>query len=261
MNRNNIEKITDDADERILLAKLYDKVNAGVQRNILTHTGFLSSRQIQLSRYLFGEQDELIYFGGYPDAERKMLIYLPPYYSQDDLLEDDSPVCRIQATFYKDETPNHRDFLGALMGCGISRECVGDICIGQGECSIFVTGDIAPYLLQNLQSAGRTALKLSKESLQSFTAPEQKFSVIKDTVSSLRLDSVIHAGFRIGRSDASNYISSANVAIDGSICQKADKTLSVGCKISVRGLGKIQLVEIGQTTKKGRIPVTIHRFE
>ena len=74
MNRNNIEKITDDADERILLAKLYDKINAGIQRNILAHTGFLSPRQIQLSQYVFGEQDGLVYFGGYPDAERKMLL-------------------------------------------------------------------------------------------------------------------------------------------------------------------------------------------
>ena len=52
----------------------------------------------------------------------------------------------------------HRDFLGALMGAGIARETVGDICVGKGSCDFFVTAEIAPYILQNFLTAGRTHL-------------------------------------------------------------------------------------------------------
>ena len=42
MNRSNIEKIAQTSQDRMLLAKLWDKIQAGFQRNIPAHTGFLS---------------------------------------------------------------------------------------------------------------------------------------------------------------------------------------------------------------------------
>ena len=83
---------------------------------------------------------------------------------------------------------------------------------------------------------------------------------IRDTLASLRLDSVISSGFRIGRSLASQYVSQGKAAIDGLPCEKPDKAIAEGCKISIRGLGKIKLATVGGQTKKGRISVTIHRY-
>ena len=77
-------------------------------------------------------------------------------------MEEDSPLVCLRATFWDGDTPTHRDFLGALMGAGIARETVGDICVGKGFCDFFVTSDIAPYILQNFLSAGRTHLHLEK---------------------------------------------------------------------------------------------------
>jgi RNA-binding protein YlmH len=79
-------------------------------------------------------------------------------------------------------------------------------------------------------------------------------------VASVRLDSIISSGFRIGRSLAAQYITAGKAAIDGLPCEKPDKTVSEGCKISVRGLGKLKLATIGGQTKKGRISVVIHRY-
>jgi hypothetical protein len=42
--------------------------------------------------------------------------------------------------------------------------------------------------------------------------------------------------------------------------EKADKLVSEGAKISVRGLGKILLRTVGSQTKKGRISITIDRY-
>ena len=245
----------------MLLAKLWDKVNAGIQRNIVSSTGFLSPRELQLARFLFGNAQGLYSFGGYPDAERQMLVYLPEYLEKEYLYQEDSPIVCLRATFYKDDTPTHRDFLGALIGCGITREAVGDILVGNTACDFFVTAQIAPYILQNFESAGRFRVKLAQISLQEVCLPEQKFSQITDTVASVRLDSVIASGFRISRSAACEYIQAGRAAIDGLPCEKADRSVTEGCKISVRGLGKIKLSAIGHTTKKGRISVTLHRYE
>lgn len=244
----------------MLLAKLWDKIQAGMRRGIMANTCFLSPREQEMARYLFGDAQGLFFFGGYEDAERKMLVYLPEYLEEDALMEDDSPVVCLHARFYEGDSPSHRDFLGALMGIGIGRETIGDICVGKQHCDFFVTAEIAPYLQQNFLSAGRAKVSISPIPLAQATIPEPEVKQIKDTLASLRLDSVISSGFRIGRSLASQYVSAGKAAIDGLPCEKPDKAVVEGAKISVRGLGKIKLTSVNGQTKKGRISVVIDRY-
>ena len=260
MDRSNIEKIAQNSEDKVLLAKLWDKITAGMRKNIPANTCFLSPREQEMARYLFGEPEGLHFFGGYEDAERKMLIFLPDYLEEDTLFGEDSPCICLRATFYQGDSPSHRDFLGALMGSGIGRETVGDICVGEGRCDFFVTAEIAPYLLQNFISAGRTRLHLEQIPLSDASIPEPEVQEIRDTLASLRLDSVISSGFRIGRSLAAQYVTTGKAAMDGLPCEKPDKAVSEGAKISVRGLGKMQLVKVGGKTKKDRISVVIHRY-
>ena len=260
MDRNHIEKIAHTPEDRLLLAKLWDKITAGIRKNIPANTCFLSPRELEMARYLFGDVPGLYAFGGYADAERKMLIYLPEYLEEDALYDSDSPCVCLRAGFYQADSPSHRDFLGALMGAGIGRETVGDICVGKSQCDFFVTAEMAPHLLQSFTSAGRAKLHLSQIPLTQAQIPEPEVREIKDTLASLRLDSVISSGFRIGRSLASQYISAGKASIDGLPCEKPDKTVSEGAKISVRGLGKIRLAAINGRTKKDRISVVIHRY-
>ena len=260
MDRSNIEKIAHSAEDRVLLAKLWDKINAGFRRDILANTCFLSPRELEMARFLFGEEPGLVSFGGYTDAERKMLVYLPEYLDEESLYSEDSPLVCLRATFFEGDELSHRDFLGALMGAGIGRETVGDICVGKGSCDFFVTAEIAPYVQQNFTSAGRTKLRISQIPLRDAQIPEPEVKEIKDTLASLRLDSIISSGFRIGRSLAAQYVSAGKAAIDGLPCEKPDKLVSEGVKISVRGLGKIKLQSVNGQTKKGRISVVIHRY-
>lgn len=213
-----------------------------------------------MTRFLFGNTEGLHRFGGYAEAERQMLVYLPDYLDTSALTDEDSPIVCLRATFYENDTPNHRDFLGALMGAGIARETLGDICVRKGSCDFFVTAQIAPYVLQNFTGAGRTKLHLEAIPLDQvvITPPETK--QIKDTLASLRLDSVISAGFRIGRSQAAQYVTTGKAAINGLPCEKPDKAIEAGMTISVRGLGKIKLTTVGGNTKKGRIGVIIDRY-
>jgi RNA-binding protein YlmH len=260
MDRSNIEKIAKTPEDRVLLAKVWDKINAGMRKGIPTSTCFLSLREQELCRYLFGQTEGLTAFGGYEDAERKMLVYLPEYLDESFLQEEDAPLVCLRANFYEGDSPTHRDFLGALLGAGIGRETVGDICVGSGSCDFFVTAEIAPYIAQNFLSAGRTKLRLQRIPLDQVSVPEPETKEIKDTLASLRLDSVISAGFRIGRSAAAQYVTAGKAAIDGLPCEKPDKAVGEGVKISVRGLGKIRLTTVNGQTKKGRISVVIHRY-
>ena len=260
MDRRNIEKIAQTSEDKLLLAKLWDKINAGIRKNIPAHTSFLSPRELELAKFLFGEPEGLYAFGGFGDAERKMLIYLPDYLEETALWEADSPVVCLRSTFYQGDSPSHRDFLGALMGAGIGRETLGDILVDKGSCDFFVTAEIAPYILQNFTSAGRTKLHLEQISLEEANIPEPEVREIRDTLASLRLDSVIASGFRIGRSLAAQYVTSGKAAIDGLPCDKPDKPVPEGAKISVRGLGKMKLQSVNGRTKKDRISVVIHRY-
>lgn len=260
MDRNHIEKIAHTPDDRLLLAKLWDKINTGIRRNIPANTPFLSPRELEMCRFLFGEAEGLVAFGGYGGAERKMLCYLPDYLDESWLMGEDAPLVCLRASFYEGDSPSHRDFLGALMGAGISRETVGDICVGKGSCDLFVTEEIAPYLLQNLTSAGRAKLRLLQIPLSEMTAPDPEIREIRDTLASLRLDSVVSAGFRMSRGLAAQHICAGRAAIDGLPCEKPDKAVTEGTKISLRGFGKIKLVSVNGQTKKGRISVVIHRY-
>lgn len=244
----------------MLLAKVWDKIGAGLRREIPASTCFLSPRELEMARFLFGDLPGLLAFGGYDDAERKMLCYLPEYLEEAWLSGEDSPLVCLRAEFYEADAPTHRDFLGALMGAGIGRETIGDICVDKGSCDFFVTPEIAPYLLQNFTAAGRTKLRLRRIPLDQARIPEPEVKQIRDTLASLRLDSVISSGFRIGRSLAAQYVTAGKATINGLPCEKPDKAVAQGDKISVRGLGRIRLEQVGGQTKKGRVSVMIYRY-
>lgn len=260
MDRSHIDKIAQTQDDRMLLAKIWDKINTGMRRCVAASTPFLSPREQEMARYLFGEQEGLCSFGGYEDAERRMLIFLPEYLDEDWLCGNDSPIACLRCTFYEGDAPNHRDFLGALMGLGISRDCIGDICVDASSCDFFLTNDIVPYILQNFTSAGRAKLQVSIVPITEARIPQPEVKEVKDTLASLRLDSVISAGFRISRSHAAQYITAGKAAIDGLPCEKPDKAVSEGTKISLRGMGKIKLAAVNGQTKKGRISILIHKY-
>ena len=73
-------------------------------------------------------------------------------------------------------------------------------------------------------------------------------------------DSVISSGFRMGRSLAAAHIQAGKAAVDGLPCEKPDKLIVEGQKVSLRGFGKLKLASIGGKTKKDRISVVIHRY-
>lgn len=257
--KEKIDKLAANGEDRVLLAKVLDRISAGRRRNTPAYTGFLSLREQRMVLHLVGSEG-ICFFGGHPGTERTIACYLPDYLEESSLWEDDGPIVCLRATFYEKDKLSHRDFLGALVGCGVKRETIGDICVGEGSCDFFLLREIAPFVEQNLLSAGRTKLHLDRIPLEEARIPIPETDLRRDTLASLRLDSVIGAGFRISRSLAVKHIEAGGTAIDGLPTMKPDKAVEQGAVISVRGLGKIRLTSVKGETKKGRIAVEIEKF-
>lgn len=254
--REQIAHLAATREEEMLLVRVCEKLDTAVQRDIPAATNFLSKReQMLVCEVLRGAP--IRFFGGLSTAEREISCYLPDYLDEDWLMGEDGPVAAVRATFFERDSLSHRDFLGALMGCGIKRETVGDIYVATGRCDFLVTRDILPYVLQNLTDAGRTRLHLEQIPLSALEAPEQKTKQIRGTVSSLRLDGVVAEGFALSRSRAAEVIAAGKTELNYTLCTKPDRLVAEGDVISVRGLGKMRLEAVGGNTKKGRISIEI----
>ena len=257
--REQIARMAQNKDDEILLAKLYERMTMAQARNIPAVSGFLSKREQMLAQELLRGQ-EICFFGGPELAEREICCYLPDYLDSSWLTGDDGPIAAVRAVYFAGDTLTHRDFLGSLMAQGITREKLGDILVSEGSCDLIVSRDIAPYLLQNVTSAGRVKLSVSEIGLSDLNIPELKVKEIRDTVSTLRLDAVAASGFSMSRGKAQELISSGRVQLNHRETLKADAPVVQGDVISARGLGKFEVAEVGGLSKKGRTALLLRRY-
>ena len=84
--------------------------------------------------------------------------------------------------------------------------------------------------------------------------------VIRDTVSSLRLDAVAASGFSLSRGRAAELISSGKFQLNHRECTKPDRPVAEGDVLSCRGLGKCAVKTVGGPSKKGRIMIELERY-
>ena len=154
----------------------------------------------------------------------------------------------------------HRDFLGSLMGLGLTRGTIGDILVTDSRCQVLTLPKTAEFLLSAWESAGRVKLKTAPLPPEELEIPAQACRELRDTVSSLRLDNVLAAGFSLSRGRAAEAVEKGAVQVNWTVCQKPDKPVAAGDTITCRGLGKCVLDSVGSPTKKGRLPVVIRRF-
>ena len=146
------------------------------------------------------------------------------------------------------------------VGCGIRREAVGDLCLRPRQCDLFVTAELAPYLLDNLTSAGRAHLTLTRIAPSQADRPPQALQELRVTVSSPRLDSVISAAFHLSRGSAADAVAAGRVNLHDLTCLKPDRAVQENDTVSVRGLGKLRVLSLGGLTKKGRLALTLGKY-
>lgn len=234
--------------------RIDDLISQNLSRFKPQFLGFLDEHQVQLARdYLvLLRNGNFRFFGGTDGAER---CYLG-IDAFSEIADNDFPITALAFSYRKQDLLSHRDFLGSLMGLGITRESVGDILVSEGKTIIFVSEKTGNFVLSQLQKVGRVGVKI-KQVENSDVAIQKKFEIVQGTVASLRLDCIVSLICATGRKESKDLILGKTVSLNHQICQNIAKDILQGDKISVRGYGKFILEEIGNPTKKGRIHIKI----
>ena len=246
-------------DEKLLLALAEDKARQCEIRGSLAHTGFLSlAEQAVLER----AHPRGFFWGGYEDAERKILLFLPEWMEAEDALQgEDCPLAVLRVGLAKGAPAlTHRDYLGSLLALGVERSVAGDILVREGGADILVLRDMAAFLQQNWTQAGRAALQTEILAMSELRQAETRAVEKRDTVASLRLDSVLAAMFSLSRGNAQEAVRQGLVAVNGHLAVKPDSMLSEGDRVSLRGKGKAVLKEVSGKSRKDRDCIVFERF-
>lgn len=261
--REDILKLAQEEEDRILLSHLLDKQRQSQQQSRLVATWFLDLRQQQLcSRALemAGAQGAVL-AGGHPQAERRTMVFLPEYWeSIEDVPQDGLPFVALEIASRWPTPLTHRDYLGALMGLGIRREMLGDILMQEEGCQLVVMEELGDFICQSLEKVGNASVNCQQIPLDQLEPPQQQVKILRDTVASLRLDAVLTVAFNLSRGDAAEAVRRGMVQVEGVVQQKPDRLVEQGARISLRGKGKAILAQVGGLSKKGRINLEVHRL-
>ena len=183
-------------DERFLMRRVEELCRTAMQRGIPRATGFLSDREQALAQAALNREgcNFARFQGGWPDAERKVLCIEPP----DSWPEEPVAVLHFTAPQQGGSAvPGHRDYLGAILGLGLDRACLGDILPDPADARsvyAFVLEDKADFIASNLTEAGRSPVHVERCDAvpeEVLRGPERQTQ--DATVPSLRADTVLAA--------------------------------------------------------------------
>ena len=198
-------------------------------------------------------------FGGYELAERQVGCFFAPGEEPDG--EEYPVTCLKSAYDARFSSLSHRDVLGACMALGLTRDRLGDMIATDSEIYLFAETAIAPFLEENLHSAGKTALRFSEMGAGPVPVPAQKGSYFRAVLASLRFDAAVSGGYRLSRAVSQSLIRRGDCKLNFEVCERTDAQVSAGAMLSVRGMGRVRLASVDAVTRKDRVSVTFFRFE
>jgi len=215
---------------------------------------FLTPAQAAQARRAFGAR--VVLDGGFKQAER-----LVPIFDQNSPRE--RYLAALELRFRPQDTLTHRDILGAALALGLERSVLGDIEIAQtkGQAFLVCLPHVADFIAENLKKAGRIGLSAAQIPLSDLPASHKNIREERGTVASLRLDALLAEAFRCSRGSAEEYLRQGLVQLCHEECRQGSRHVNEGDIISLRGRGRIKLLEVGAESRKGRFWVTIGHYE
>lgn len=261
MNRREWLDAIDDDALRIHAAKFLDKIAKSGKCHERAFTAFLSPVEQDCFEKLFWQAKSelaMMCYGGYEGAEYQMIGITPDYMP---LETADFPIAllRVKVTA-KEHDLSHRDVLGSLMSLGFKRDRIGDLYVTKTGAEILCDRDMASYIVNHLERIGRYKVVVEQLEPERLVIPEQETERHRKTVSSLRLDAVLAAGFNLSRATALKLIESEKVKLNHLPETRSAKQIASGDLIACRGKGRILIVEAEGVTKKDRIWVTFDKM-
>lgn len=238
------------SEDKLLLAKVYDSINAAKNKNHIKYIGFLNLHEISVVKKAVEQQFiKHKFWGGYENAERLIFVAIPDFTEQNDLT---FPISAITFKYKVDFKLKHRDFLGTFMSLGIKRSKIGDIIVNDGITVALVHNDILDYLITQITTIGGVGVKVEIGFNDNLIANE-KHDMLRYTVSSNRLDCIVAAILKCSRSKATAIIVSGKVFLNDIEALVVDKRIESGSRLSIRSVGKFIIDCVDEVTKKGRV--------
>lgn len=246
-----------DIDLKNKMFKVIDKANRCLKNYDIRYTEFLNPYEVNNAISILNSFNDLKYSfdGGFDGAERCVVSIYPHYMEHDDV-EAGIKFLLVEGNF-KFKSISHKDYLGAILNLGIKREKIGDIIIHDDFCQVVVDKEICDFLIINLEKVSRNTVRVTEISRDELVMSEPKYKEKSMTVQSERLDCVISAVYDISRQDSQKYINSSKVNVNFECISSKTRSIKSGDLISVRGKGRIEIEDIGEQTKKGRLKLKV----
>lgn len=242
--------------EELLKKRLNELSHRAFERGCSTFSDFLNLDEISILKSLRLESGLTLY-GGYDNADRCVAGF------GTDISHYDFPIIciKIEPSMQKfADKLSHRDFLGALINLGISRNTLGDIVISDNTGYLFCLENIGKFINENLVRVCHTTVKCEiindiPEIIRNEPDPEEI------VVSSQRADAIISAVFKLSRNQTSRLFNQEKVFINSRAAYKEALTLKENDIVSVRGCGKFIFSGSVRKTKKGRTVAEIKKYK
>ena len=215
-------------------------------------TDFLDPRQQYILEMMVGKKGEIHvqFYGGYEAAERKRAIICPEYFSP---TQSDFEMELTEVVYpSKFASLTHGKILGTLIGTGMKRELFGDILSDGTRWQFLLASNIASYVHSQVTKIGKVSVRLEKRTYTDLITPIDDWTIVHDTVSSLRLDTVIAAIYNISRQRAKELVTSGKVKLNWAAFERPDFELGLLDIVSIRGYGRIQIKAIEGKSKKDK---------
>lgn len=239
--------------------RLVDLATQAMKNHKYKLSGFLSPYEQEIAGTIANSLGELKveFDGGFIGAERQRVAFVSEDFQGTVAFEIEVIKAEWNGEFAR---LSHSDVLGSIMSLGVEREHIGDIIATKESAKILVDKKMADYFTLNLTQIGGTSVKTVVDELSSITAKEERTKEIRATVASLRIDSIAAAGFGMSRSKAASEIDSEKVKLNWQAVKNSSQAIKEGDIISMKGRGRLEVVEVKGLTKKGRTSVLLKRF-
>lgn len=246
--------------EREALFRRLEDYQSRSEKGSPAHSWFLTEEEQEEVR-LWGRRcpEPPVLFGGREGLERKMAFFFPEWEREREALMKEEIRC-VKLTGEL-RSLNHRDYLGSVLGLGLTREAIGDILPSEKATYIYCTPAAAGCMERTLSKVGRQNVSVELVNLEEAPLPEKRVEPVTFTVKSLRLDAGAAGVFHISRTEAVERIERGECQVNHRVCLKPDAPLKEGDILSLRGLGKGQIAQIGGQSRKGRLFITGERWK
>lgn len=259
-------------ENKLLLNIIEDRYRRFQDSYSLVTTDFLDLAQCSAAAAFVKKhsKDGVFFYGGYDDAERRQIVFMPDYLGAGDEGEaaayfrnnpGECPIAVLEVKIKeKGAVLRHSDYLGSLLALGIKREKTGDIMVNPGGAHIFVSREIAGYLAENYLRAGRAPITAAVLPISEAVISEANIKRTKESVPSARLDNIVGAAFGVSRKSAVEAINRGLVFVDNEERKKPDYFLKGGEKIVLRGKGKAVYRGTCGVSRKGKLYAEFDRY-